>query len=371
MVYISLFLFTFIICICIDSYNNLYMIKIGNYDCKWVPKILLLISIFPLVFIGTFRAINIGTDNTLYSLWFQNMAKITNIIDGINYGTTDIGYNLLSFFVSRFSSSYTVMCFATSIITISVLFISLYFIREEISISFSTLIFMLMFFCNLLNLVRQGIALSLSFTAIIFLSRDKMKLYFIFLVLAVLFHNTAICLLIMYPIYQFISIGNAKLKFLIIFIMSYSAIILMGRIVSTLVSVGILRSRYLNYLPYMSGFPFSFRQTVFYLPLVIFSIFNIKNIESSKQGKLYFSMAILGFVFSQLEDLFGPLSRVGLYFSYSYLLLIPMIFRKEKRISNKLVYAGLILIYLLVFWIYFTVMNGYGFSRPVYPYEFV
>lgn len=79
-------------------------------------------------------------------------------------------------------------------------------------------------------------------------------------------------------------------------------------------------------------------------------------------------MLLVDIVVVQLNSILFFAYRIGLYYNYASLIAIPLLPHAFKK-ENKIWVYTLILLFAIAWWIYFTVLNHYGFVRPVYPYE--
>lgn len=334
--------------------------------------IVYILAAIPILYIGTNRDVVVGTDNYSYELWFQKMVQSKDIFFSLRLGSTDILYNLLAYCVSRFTNNYNVLCFWTTLFTIVPFLIAVKIDDDIKDKSFACLCFYLFFYCYYLNIVRQGIALNFCYLGFVLYKQSKYIPFIFSIIIASLFHNSAILFFTIPILDKFISRGNYYFRLMLILFIILASFVFFGSLISVLVDIGVLHKRFISYNSELKHVPFYLKQTVTKLPLLFFLSFYVfkKKLLGNRYIKLLYAMAFMEFIISQIGGAYGPLERISLYFRYSYIMLISIISTKINNFSERNLFKFIIVIYLLIYWVYFVIMNGYCFKRPVYPYIF-
>lgn len=160
-------------------------------------KRILFYGVFLLFFIFiAFRAYDVGNDTQEYYRLFKlvkNQSSISYVASITRY---EIGYIAFNYLVGKVTNNFTVLLI---IITVFYLYSSFKLIRRyakspELSI---ILMFTLSLFYLAMNIERQCIAMAIFYFAIPFLEKKRYITYCLLVVMASLFHSTAIILLIL------------------------------------------------------------------------------------------------------------------------------------------------------------------------------
>lgn len=348
-------------------FNNIF---VGSHSIKF-DSVPFLLAAVPVLYIGANRSILLGTDNAMYFVWFQNMVYKADFIDGMtNGGTKDILYNLLVYLVAIFTNDYSSLCFWTTLFTIYPILWGIKLSDDYLSDkAFSLIVFFLMFYCGLLNIVRQGIALSICFLSLVYFIKKRFITFVICVVIATLFHRSAIVFFILPFLYKCVCKGNFFQRLSLFVVTSISVMFFLNAVIPPLIEIGLLTSKYEFYIDKIS-YIFSFKQTMIKFPLLLLCTLSVYKNFNNMSIKLLYTMIWVDLILSQFEASFGPLVRIAYYFQYAYILLIPITYNIITKRWNKILFLVLVLIYLSFYWLYFTCLNGYGFNYPVFPYMF-
>lgn len=336
-----------------------------RYVVAWIFSILTII--IPSVLAG-FRDISVGTDNLVYSTWFSWISCVSNPIAAFKSISVEPGYILLNYIISRFTNNYHWICFVAELLSTGFIFAGLYYYRRIIPMWLGMITFLFTQYCNFYNIMRQGIAVAICFYAIKYAINKKIILYFIFIGIATLFHTSAIIAIPIYFLFRILNGKNDAVK--MFFIISFLLVLtfLLPQIVKMAVANGIISSKYLAYVG--NGMSLSFYHFILRLPILIFASFIYKPLINKFIGYKYLYIMIWAeMILAQLGGSFDPAYRVSLYFNCAIFVVIPCSVNVVKNnILNKSICICGIIIYLFGYWYLQTVLNGYGFSSPVYPY---
>lgn len=360
MAYVLMFFMTGIFAYLADQYSRLGK----DRRCK---TFLFLTSVGPIL-MGALRNVNVGTDNLNYASRFLWAASKSSILDALLMGNFDIGFNALMFVVSRFTENYNWFCFVVSGLTFILLELSFWKMKDDVSFSTAVLTYLFIYYCSMYNLMRQGLALALCMYAFVCLIEKRNIRFFVFVGLAVLVHNISIVFFAVFIIYKYLHSARFWPRLLTVIIVSVGIIFSWRMLLSFALTHGIIKQKYAIYLTYQGGVLFSPGLTAFLLPMIAVTLLYLKQISYRYEGyKAMEGLVLLGVVLTQLSGLYGPMGRIGLYFLYPEMLMFGMIVKKNSG-YNKIIVFGLIMIYVIGYWVFYTVLNNYGYDRPVYPY---
>lgn len=160
-----------------------------------------------LLFLSSFRSINIGNDTAtyvnlyyLFGSWEDLISE--NVLLSSNFyseSRIEIGYILLNKFLYNLSSDYAMLFFGTSLLILSIWIIFIYKHSTLVWLSIFLFINLRLFYFTLSGL-RQAIAMALILVSYKFLIERKFIYFAIIVFCASLFHLSALVFLIIYPL---------------------------------------------------------------------------------------------------------------------------------------------------------------------------
>lgn len=225
---------------------------------------------------------------------------------------------------------------------------------NSVSPVISLIVYVGLFYLSSYSVVRQAIAISICLYAYKYVRCKSFIKYVICIVLATLFHYSAIVALIIYPIFY-----KVKLKYTIIGLILL--LLLRDVFLSELGRYGIYEE-YLSQLNELKGGSLT---RYFYIILFVSFFFIIKRRGYSIEEQRLLSVIVVGLF---TPYLFGSTmgEKVGFYFLIYYCYLIPLLLRNKKTYKSSiyvLIFSGYFL-----FMIYFTA-NIPDQKSPFTPYR--
>lgn len=341
-----------------------------------------IIGIFALAVLAGLRDASVGTDVNVYGRLFYQQA--VNSSSFMHYFSSRVdsllsepGFHFLTYFLSRLFKDYHWGLFLYQLIPL----ICIYLGMRRCGKIFNTpvwlgmLLYNVMLYNSSLNIMRQCIAVGFVFYGVTFLFEKKYKIYLLFIVLAVIFHTSAIICIAILPMYMVLQQGKhisqkKQIQQGVFFVGLLFVLLISGtQIVMFLVKQGIIRAFYLQYL---SGGVFSGSTTgipyvivlghLLYTAIMIF----FKTYTDNRKGESLFlimssvivaiaSLAV-GYVqyIDRLNFFFVPLQALGLSNIYNC--------NRSKR-----TYAFLVIGLAFALWFYSIVLKGSG---ETVPYKF-
>lgn len=335
------------------------------------PYILYGLSVLLLVILAGCRDYTIGTDINIYgNLIFYATENYNSISDYlIDYSwRTETFYLLLNFVISRLTDSAHWLYAAIGAIMYTGFFVGLYRFRDRISITYGWTIFILLFYGTSYNLMRQMLAMSMLFMGSIHVLNKKYVRFLPYVILAALFHQTAIVfsvaiigMRILIPkkhkgFYQFLVILGA---FSLVFGYSY--------ILQWLMRYGILAAKYSQYI-YQYDYSIALNpliQRAF--PIVMFLVFSKRISEDEAEISAFLrSMMYLDFILIIMGSIGdSPLQRVAYYCSTYNLYAYPFFVKRIYSSQTRRIVGTLIVVALIGIWIYQFVYRG---NSEIFPY---
>ena len=343
---------------------------------KYYPLaiLLLIFAVITLSLLSGMRNYMIGTDTATYDNFFITAVNSNNFSRYFyNLTSTDSLeqiFVLLIYIVSRISNNYHFFQFICALIINANIGLALYLSRNKLkSMSLGWITYCFLLYVNTLNIVRQSIALSFMALAISLLLSKKFYQACVVIIIACLFHKTAIIgLVIILVAYLFNHIVNSKRLFLVIGLSLFITILipfLMPLLGNINVFVG---SKYSNYLVSTGGISLLFG-VLLRLPMLLLIAINFvlePSLLKSKNNWL-FLLLIQELFLLPLQIINPVIGRIVLYFSISKVIAYPLAISefKSKKSFLKLTVVFLYLILIMGTFTIQVLVNGEG---QIYPY---
>lgn len=228
------------------------------------------------------------------------------------------------------------------------------FKKYSVSPTLSLIIYIGIFFLTSCSIVRQALAVSCSLYAYKYILKKSFIKYTLCILIATLFHYSAITALVIYPIYHYF-----KFKYLVYIL--FFLLICRSLLFSVMIRYGI----YEEYLVALGDYDSGNLVKIFNLIIFLSFFLIIKKSGYNIIEKKTMSIILVGLF---TPYLFGAAlgERIGYYFLIYYCYLIPLL------LQNKYIYKRYI--YVCVFSLYFLTMIFYasnieGQKSPYIPYK--
>lgn len=330
-------------------------IRHGNETTREQSSITLFF--FVLLLLLALRDTSIGADLPNYQYMFSRFSKIS--FSQVFSIDTESGYVLLNKIVALLGGNF--QCLLALSAAISIIPIAIVY-KREVEIPYLTIALFLFIpiFVMLFSGLRQSIAIGIGMISYVFV-KEKHPIYFLLTVLiAFLFHRSAIALLLLYPVYH-MSLTRKKLIF----------------IIPILVFLFTFNKQVFNVLLFIFSDIYSgeMLETGAYLTLILFILFAIFSYIVPDEKKLDETTMrqrniLLLCVILQMFAMWHSLAmRVNYYFIIFIPLLIPKIINcalsRYKGIATAAKY-----ILIVFFLLYFFISAPKSNSLDTFPYHF-
>lgn len=331
-----------------------------NYK-KWYC---ILCSIVLIVLIG-FRDISLGQSDTekVYSVIFNYFSKV-DMTETLRYierqNIEKTFYIIMKFFTSTFKSFHIFLFFICIPYIASVSY--LIYKHSKFPVLSYVIFLALNYFSLSFTLLRHVIAMAFIIIALIFLLKDKKIKFLVFVLLASLFHKTALIFLIAYFCDKF----RVNMKQVILLIIVLTFIFFFGNDIMNIVFTLINSSHYMGYKT-SSGDSIGF--FIINVLLLIFSMKYLKNYisENSKEAQIIMNLQFLTVIMSSFIMFIGEAFRMSTYFGIFSIILVPnsLSFEKNKKLKT-IIYISMISVFIGYFFgstIVNTNIGPYSFFR--------
>lgn len=351
-----------------NSVNLIYQKKYLDVN-SLLARFFLWLSVIPFLFVAAARY-RVGTD---YSVYLD--MQIPQLLKGIDY---KLEYEYLYQYLIKIGVSLgnTQWVF---ILTHVVLLFFLWESLKNLSADRGMSIFIFMFgaFYNMsLNTMRQFIAMAIFMYAIKYIINRKIFIYFALIIVAFMFHKSAIVFI---PLYW---LSRIKINDFVGLALIPSSVVLSEIIRRLLVKITNFLGIYSNY--FNGQFDSADRQwdfIIFNLILLLLMIFIRNFVPRNEPEKLYqatnitktnsvdfetllFNLQIVATIVSALSSIIPNSTRIIFMFSIGQILYFPYLLKKVKNKNYRLVFTLIIILVYVTVFIRLIVIKNIGDTLP-------
>jgi hypothetical protein len=292
-----------------------------------------------------------------YTLFFENSLSPIEAVHSYFLGNIEfeLGYTLLNAFVGLFTDNVQWLFLLVSFFTSLLLFNSLPKYSKNLFLSL-LVYFSIVYFVLDMSGIRQCIALNIFLYSIQFIISGKFVRYFMLIIVAALFHTTA---LILIPFYFILKVNfksyillSVSLAGVLISLLKISWIsIVLEKIIGAFFVAAITGKLYgYGNREDVRSFGFGF---ILNIVILLFFVFKRKSFNDQMVFNVFLNMYVVGLFFYYFTwELTEMSSRLRLYFVVSNLALFPFIVELYKPMFKK---------YAVVM---FTVCFSFFYCRP-------
>lgn len=319
----------------------------------------ILLSMFILIFFAGLRDRFVGTDTNNYVDIF-NYLKFENDSIFDTESTIEKGYLIIEKIALLLSSNYWSLL--TLIAAICVY--SNFYIIKKLSKNFFISIFIYLTLTSYLiffNGARQGLAVSISVISIQFIINRNLTRFVICILIASLFHRTA---LILIPFYYILRIQFTYKKALLFLIFGLIAFYLFSNIITLFDSS--IEKRYAAYEN--RGAQGGQLLAFFFISItaILIKLRKEITIQNLKLYDLYLNLCLFSGIIYIVVIFTGSdvnFIRITNYFTIGYILIWPIVFSDVKLYKNQFIRIIFIMIHLIFYGVFIYKMSD------LYPYQ--
>lgn len=326
-------------------------------------------AILPLLIITAYRDATIGTDTENYIQLFENCSSYK--ADLWSYillnPTFEIGFLYYNFVIAQKILSVEVYYIITYGIILGLIYGSAFKLKRYISPTIFIFVYLVLFYSDSLNVMRQYIAVSFVVLAVANLFIGKNKKYIFWTIIAFLFHTSALISIgigVTYWIIKKYPVHKHKFLFLIFCIV----VLCMGFSIGYFTSIGLLptfEEKMSNHLNNSNSTGVSNSHIVICLCTLIFLLYNHKYFNRNTISETMLMITIFTMLFYLSPSMNAILYRLTIYFNVITCFSISYAY-KNNRNNNNRVFVIIILMLYMLFYIYSIVISG---TNEVVPYS--
>lgn len=319
-------------------------------------------SLFP-IFLSAIRY-NVGTDYLSYYDKFYYF-EFESIFDIFRYTNKFEPAYLLIMYISKtiFNSPY-VFFFISSFLINALIFKAAWRRKSYIPVSYTCFLFLCLQYGYSLNIVRQFMAMGFILLAFEYIEKKQPMQYLLMILLATMFHYTAIIVL---PFYV-LSNDKWRKKFIYIGIFLVIFILTNLKLIEKIIDLIPFLANYKKYINFNGSINlkniFSVLFTNFPI-ILLMCVYGRRLMKANKFNINYMFYCIVGILLKLLSFTAPHINRVSNYFDIVQIFLIPQIINFTTNKYEKLILKILIIIYGIFMFIYkFYICNG----GEIFPY---
>ena len=320
------------------------------------------------------RDYSIGTDVLEYGNNWFNYARWNNFILYMKMTRSadiGIGYAFVNYVVSVFTDNAHWFYFWLSMLTTWLVYKAVRDNDDLVDVPVAMLTYYLLFYNLSLNALRQSLAMAFGVCAFRYMRKQKGWGVIAFALLAMLAHETAVMVVLMYLIYIAIIGQWGRLAKWLVLIGATTVIIGFFPLVQLLVQTGILSSRYAGYADTVFRGGGIVRLFFICLPwLAMLLLFTETNdFKKEKAALVYYT--IISTLISFLAFRMAHIVRIAYYFDIYLIFTIPFIVKNcgiTVKVKGKYGNKGFVICFMLIYWVF---VYGIRQSGETVPYLFM
>lgn len=275
-----------------------------------------------------------------------------------------MGFSTIIYVIAHIFKDVHWAYFFINLIPFLFIYIAIYRNKNIQNRGFVWFVILLLLYNVSLNLMRQMIAVSIVYFAQEYVKKKQLGKYIVTIIIASLFHDTAIVFITIFFVYWFIHNKASYVRMLASIALMFGVIFSYSSILNILVRIGVLDSRFITV--YSKGFHFGgiISHYMLFSTIFIFLINVLLNsIREDPVINFYTVLVIINLFSFMIGSATSEAYRIGYYF----LIFLPEIFDYATRKfeiklqgSLKLVIAG----YSIYFWYILIIVNKFAATVP-------
>ena len=326
-----------------------FVIERTKVNIREKEKSFLIVMGVLLVLIAAFRDNSIGNDlNTYLDIFYhsEDIPVANIIIDSFSFkhfgstaiynGSYEVGYILLNKIIIFFTDSDFVFKLVISSIIITSYFYFFYKYSENVYLSFY-IFYALGYYAQSMVIIRQCIALSVLLFSLKYINEHKLINFSFIVLLACLFHKSAIVFLISYPL---CNIKCTKKNIIILLCVTVILFIALQNLLPFMIKT--FYPFYMNLI--VTGEGFNYFMLLF--AIFILGMLCIQKKEIMESNKPIIAIYFVGMIIQLFAFNFSLLNRLALYFQFYMMIFIPLFINNCK-------YKKVLLIIMLIFLMFY------------------
>lgn len=328
------------------------------------PLFLILLIIALLLFSGL-RHRSVGTDTSGYFARFRNYSKYSTYDEMMFYAEdeSDPGFYVFTWAFTKVINNPQVWIGFISFMYILGIALVCYWESPDYSFSILYMYCMGMFFFSMTGL-RQAFATGIALMSYVFVVKRRPILFLLLILVAMQMHKSALIFILIYP-FANVKTGWARL---LVVVMFFITVLAFRRTIGTWI---------IEYLPdeivdeRITGYMQSTTQYTasgFIIQLFMFVYcmrYHNSVVRDIPHREVLYNMAFFSLVFQAASMSIAEFFRVSMYFSWTFMILIPICMQYERDQRNY-EFVRIMIVAALIFYFFYSTVGSCGIT----PYRF-
>lgn len=331
-------------------------VKIFEYI--YITIIVVVITLF-----AGFRDETVGTDVHVYAEPVLNAVNNYGFEFAYNTANVEFLFVVLAQIASWIDGDLNT--FLIIIQFIMTIFVMVAILNEKVkkkSIILYILTYLTMFYGIGFNLMRQSIAMTIILYSFKFVKEEKLIKYCIFILLASLFHSTAIFMIILYPLWKLLNNKDSVIIKTFVLIGIVGVIAFIPKILTLLIEINLLPLKFERYVEDINNSTINIQFLLTGVKLIFLAICFIicKYSKDRKVDSFCFFLLLMDIILFQLGALAPFIERISYYFGIvGYMEIIPKSISvvKQDKFNIGAMYMGVSCLLLIYFYISFVYLK--------------
>lgn len=349
-----------------DVNNTWDFCKVTNYR----KRMIFLLSL-PLFLLGILRGDTVGGDLEYYIAYFDEFCKLKSFWNVSDVSSHEPGYQLYTYLISRLSTSHLNFFFFTYVLSLigPVYLIAKY---SKMPLYSFFLYIALGFYTNTFNNVRQSIAISICFLAFRFLFQRNFYKYAGMVILATMFHYSAIITMIMYPL-----VGNkVTIKKILLYLSTGIGMYFLASVTILSFFVNLLAYKYEGVDLAITSESAGYGMMIIYALILFCELILFKSKKHNIQGNtermsFFIQLQLLALICQMFAPLFASMLRLTFYFFIPIVVVIPYLVYTYKTYKKLIFVISTVCALLYVGMVFGHNKEINSNSQGVIPYVFI
>ena len=336
----------------------------SRYEGIWRYVFLFIAVLIPSILAGC-RDLTVGRDfdNYINYVWNQ-VSESDDILDMLLVkvlGDIEMAYILFNYVVSLFTDDIHWFLFVYQLVIMLIMAKVFLMTRESGNAHHFIMFYFLYYYCECLSMMRQSLAIVLALLAVAYLLEKKIGAYYLVGIMAFFFHNSAVFVLIVHPLFILIKkYGEYRLlNTVLICIAALLLAVVFKSVVNYLVDSGLIMSKYGAYT--IQEDMHAHKIDILFLGVICLYMIQMADEYYCEYTLLLFYLLLIALLLTFFGEITEIANRIAYYFVLPALMLIPFLRNVSEKHDNLFM---LTYVMIFIYFVYLAVFTGIADTIP-------
>jgi len=382
-IYLGTFFISFLLCWCGEKI-------IKRTPNKGLGIILLVLSVLLVSILAGLRDKTIGSDTFAYTTYFAEWVKrFHSFRDFMKFYSTayEPGFNIFGFIITKiFNYNYHWFLFCCALVIYGFVMRTFYYYSSICSLSMAWMFFLMLNCTEALNITRQYMAMAIAIYAFIYAYENKNGRFFLWTLIAMSFHVSAVINFFIFYVYKRIKRNNTR-RFRITIVIALVAALLLTTVIFRILALFPFIASKIEGMS-STGFSLQLNPLLIRLPFLILLLVDrvrfddmrgesgevnaacytpLKGtiIPDAPLGEFFIFMVVMEMIIAQFRMVSDTLYRLVTFFMAVRYVSYSRVVNVSPLIGNRTILKIFTYIFMIVIFVYWTVILK---SANIYPY---